>query len=129
MRSRSRPHVPRCSRWRMQRVRHRRMAASPTCWNPSAWPESHLRGGEEPLARLVAELPARDQVAEELDRLPALITGLAKALVEDRLDHVEPDEIGELERPHRPAQCVAHREVAVLDGGVACLHETHRLLD
>src|ERR1700686_322211 len=98
MRSRSRRHAPRCSRRRMHPVRHRRMAGAPTCWNPSAWSESLRRGGEEPFARLVAELSARDQVAEELDRLPALISGLAKALVEDRLDHVESDEIGELER-------------------------------
>src|SRR5580700_3622082 len=136
MGSRSRRRDPRCSLPPMPRAPFPRRVVSPTCWRPSDCCEhfriarpSRPRVAEEPLPGLVAKPATRNQRSQQLNRCPALIAGLTEALVEDRLDDVEPDQVGQLERSHRPTQGVPNREIAVVDGDVALLHEPHRLLD
>src|ERR1700694_65422 len=92
-------------------------------WLRWAWSASR-----EAASRLAPEFPARNMVAEDRERLPAIVTRLRVALGEDGVDDVEANEVGQRERTHRPAQSVFHSNVAVLDRDVAVLRQPHRLL-
>ena len=85
------------------------------------------RVGVEPAPGLLAEVAGGDQLLEHLRRPEVL---LAEPLVEHAHDleaHVEPDEVGELQRAHRVVQADPRTGVDVLGRPEALLVRAHRL--
>jgi len=89
----------------------------PSWWCSPTQPEAATRRRQRDHAVAVVNpppllLPSRPRAtrSRSIPTAPALISRLTKALVEDRLHHVEPHQVGEFERSHRPTERVAHRE-------------------
>src|SRR5436190_12415681 len=80
----------------------------------------------ETFARLLAELPLRDEIAQELRRLEARAERRREILRDAEAD-VEADEIGETQRSHRMVVAELHRAVDVFRAGDAFFEHANRL--
>src|SRR6202011_2217508 len=89
-----------------------KQVAWPTCSKPSASPSRYSTAGET-AAVLEPELAARDPFPQQRGRLPARFSSLSQTLSKYRFDHIEADQLGQLEQPRRPAQATSHRGIAV----------------
>src|SRR5690348_3285336 len=94
-------------------------------------PEPTPRGGVssapvvEPLAALLTELPPGHLVAEDLGGLEAAVIERLEQILRNREPHVEPDQVGQLERAHRVVVSQLHRLVDILGRRDALLEHPH----
>src|SRR5690242_8946435 len=115
-------------RTRMCRTSSTRTSSSCVARTGRASRASVLRVVEEARAGLTAQMARGDEVGEDRRRPPAFLAGLLGALLEDVGGDVEADEVGELERTHRPVEAVLDSKVAVVLADDARLDELERLL-
>src|SRR2546426_661733 len=117
--SRPKPQVPRSARAPEPAADYRA---------PEAWGSTSGAPVVEPLSTLLAQLPPSDLVTQDLGGLEAAVVERLEQILRNRKPHVQPDQVGELERAHGVVVAELHRLVDVLGGRDAFLEHGGREL-